>query len=156
MSPPDFSEYRKYEDAISGVLLIAVAVLALWVSRGYPVGSAANMGPGYFPRLVCWIIVALGVMLVVKNFQPIDEADLSVETLKFRPLLSIAGSGIIFGLTLHSVGLLPAVLLLILVAAVAVPRRNLVEVIAMIVVLEAMTFGMWALVQTPVPLFGSN
>ena len=49
------------KDVLAGLLFIAVAVLGLWASRNYPIGTATRMGTGYVPRLLCWILLGLGV-----------------------------------------------------------------------------------------------
>jgi putative tricarboxylic transport membrane protein len=146
----------QYEDLIAGLLLIGIAAFALWTSRTYPVGSAANMGPGYFPRMMCWSIIVLGLLLIASNLRrPLDVADVP-ETLKLRPLLYVAASYVAFALTLQPLGLLPAILVLVLVASFAVPKRSLLELGLTIVALEALTFALWQVVRIPLPLIGPN
>src|SRR5215204_3130214 len=90
--PRPVPRYMRYEDVIAGLLLIALAAFGLWTSRTYPVGSAANMGPGYFPRAMCWIIIALGVILMGSNLRgPLEFPDFP-ETLKFRPVFFVAAA----------------------------------------------------------------
>ena len=48
------------KNVLAGLMFIAVAVLGLWVSRNYPVGTALRMGTGYVPRLLCWMLLGLG------------------------------------------------------------------------------------------------
>jgi hypothetical protein len=146
----------RHEDLIAGLLLIGIAVFALWTSRTYPVGSAANMGPGYFPRMMCWTIIVLGLLLIATNVRwPLRVSDVP-ETLKFRPLVFIAASYVAFALTLQPLGLLPAILVLVVVASFAVPKRSLLEVGLIILSLEALTFALWYVVRISLPLIGSN
>jgi hypothetical protein len=148
--------YMQYEDLIAGLLLIGIAAFALWTSRTYPVGSAANMGPGYFPRLMCWSIIALGMLLIANNLRrPLAVLD-KQDTLKFRPLIFIAASYVAFALTLPSLGLLPAILVLVVVASFAVPKRSLLELGLIILSLEALTFTLWYVVRISLPLIGPN
>ena len=51
------------KDVLAGLLFIAVAVLGLWISRDYPIGTALRMGTGYVPRLLCWLLFGLGVIV---------------------------------------------------------------------------------------------
>ena len=44
------------QDFWSGLFFIALGVLAIYLSRDYPMGSALQPGPGYFPT-------ALGAIL---------------------------------------------------------------------------------------------
>ena len=50
------------KNVLAGLLFMAVAALGLWVSRDYPVGTALRMGTGYVPRLLCWVLLALGAL----------------------------------------------------------------------------------------------
>jgi putative tricarboxylic transport membrane protein len=154
---PGHPRYMRYEDLIAGLLLIGIAVFALWTSRTYPVGSAANMGPGYFPRMMCWTIIVLGLLLIATNVRwPLHVSDPPEETLKFRPLVFIAASYVAFALTLQPLGLLPAILVLVVVASFAVPKRSLLELGLIILSLEALTFALWYVVRISLPLIGTN
>jgi Tripartite tricarboxylate transporter TctB family len=153
---PGTPRYMQYEDLLAGLLLIGIAVLALWTSRTYPVGSAANMGPGYFPRMMCWSIIILGLLLIASNLRRRLDVSDDPETLKLRPLVFIAASYVAFAVTLPPLGLLPAILVLILVASFAVPKRSLLELILMILGLEALTFALWYMVRISLPLVGTN
>ena len=48
-------------DLLSGLLFAALGAGALYISWRYPAGTAARMGPGYFPHLVSSLLVLLGV-----------------------------------------------------------------------------------------------
>ena len=37
-------------DVLAGLLFIGLALLGLWLSRDYPIGTALRMGTGYVPR----------------------------------------------------------------------------------------------------------
>ena len=51
---------RNPNDVCVGGMLIAVALLALWLTRNLTQGTAASMGPGYVPRLLCLAQIAPG------------------------------------------------------------------------------------------------
>jgi hypothetical protein len=40
------------KDFYAGLLFVAFGVVAIIIARNYPLGTAARMGPGYFPRLL--------------------------------------------------------------------------------------------------------
>jgi hypothetical protein len=148
------SNYRHYEDAIAGLALMALAAFVLWYGRNYPVGSLKNMGPGWFPRTMCFIVLGLGLVLVASNLRKRLDIPDEPDELRLRPITFVAGSGIVFGLTLESVGLLPAVLIMIVISGLAVSGRSAREWILTIIGLEAMTLAMFWLVSIPIPLFG--
>ena len=57
------------KDVLAGALFMAVAVLGLWISRDYPIGTAFRMGTGYVPRLLCWILLGLGAVVLVQGLR---------------------------------------------------------------------------------------
>ena len=52
-------------DVLSGLLFIAIAAFGLWLSRDYPVGTALRMGTGYMPRLLCWVLLGVSVVILI-------------------------------------------------------------------------------------------
>src|SRR4051812_8610469 len=52
------------KDVLSGLMFIGIALLGLWLSRNYPIGTSLRMGTGYVPRLLCWILLGLGVIVL--------------------------------------------------------------------------------------------
>ena len=51
------------KDFGTGVLYIVIGLSALVIARNYALGSAARMGPGYFPTAVALLLTAVGVLL---------------------------------------------------------------------------------------------
>ncbi len=53
------------KDVISGVFLILVALVGLYLNQDHSLGSARRMGPGYMPMMVFWIQAALGALTIL-------------------------------------------------------------------------------------------
>ena len=51
------------KDFWSGALFIAFGCAGLWFGRDYAIGTAARMGPGYFPLMMSLALVGLGGFL---------------------------------------------------------------------------------------------
>ncbi len=100
----------------SGCLFAVSGLAAIVLGAGYPVGTAARMGPGYFPRGLGMILIALGLVLVLKSLRT-QGARISIPTLK--PMLIVLGSVALFGLTVVPLGLVLATILLIVVSSTA-------------------------------------
>ena len=49
---------RAPKDFWSGVMFFAFAAIAMLAARGYSLGSAGKMGPGYFPMLLGIVLAA--------------------------------------------------------------------------------------------------
>ena len=52
-------------DIASGVFLIVVAAIGLWLNTEHTMGTARRMGPGYMPWLVFWLQIGLGAGAVL-------------------------------------------------------------------------------------------
>lgn len=155
-APHPILRHLRNEDLLCGIALVLFAAVAYFIARGYPVGTADSMGPGYFPRGLCYLIAGLGLVLVVSSVMRGDPESGSDDRLVLRPLVAVASAFIVFGLTLRTIGLLPAIGLLILISCFAIAKRRFWEVVAIFVVMEAMTVAIWYLVQISVPLVGKS
>jgi hypothetical protein len=54
-------------DQVSGLVLLAVAVLVWWQNRAYPVGSLAEPGPGYLPLMLSIALGIIGLAVAVRG-----------------------------------------------------------------------------------------
>ena len=52
---------RAPKDFWSGIMFLAFAAVALLAARGYSLGTAGRMGPGYFPMLLGGVLGVLGL-----------------------------------------------------------------------------------------------
>ena len=100
--------------------LIAVgAFAALYAGSSYSLGTPRQMGPGMFPVILGCVLFGLGLLVLVPALirtVPVAEAAARVE---WRPLVMVALSVAVFALTIDHLGLLPAVVLMTLCAALA-------------------------------------
>src|SRR5436190_13141983 len=99
------------KDVLAGVLFIGVALLGLWISRDYPVGTALRMGTGYVPRLLCWALLGLGVIVLVQGLRQ-PAPPLRTTALAWRAVLSVTIAIVAFALSLERLGLVVAIVLL--------------------------------------------
>jgi hypothetical protein len=109
------------KDVLSGLLFMGVAAFGLWVSRNYPIGTASSMGTGYMPRLLLWVLLGLGGLILVSGLRKADrppEAGAS-GAVAWRPVVFVTLSLVVFGLALERLGLLLSILLLTGIGAVA-------------------------------------
>jgi len=53
------------KDIASGLFLILIAAIGLWLNEDHALGTARRMGPGYMPMLVFWLQIALGVLVIL-------------------------------------------------------------------------------------------
>lgn len=57
--------FRLTPDALAGALFLLAGIGVFAVAGLYPVGDAARMGPGYFPRLLGGLLSVLGAVVLM-------------------------------------------------------------------------------------------
>lgn len=83
-------QLKNQKDFVSGVLFMAVGVYFGWTSSRYTVGSAARMGPGYFPLLLGALLMVLGAVVVFKAMVFETEDGGRIKGWAWRPMLGLA------------------------------------------------------------------
>jgi hypothetical protein len=102
------------KDVASGILLIVIALIGLWLNQDHTLGTARRMGPGYMPMLTFWLQAGLGaIVLGMGLFNGPD--DLSKWAL--RELVLILASLVVFALLLEKGGLFLSIAATVAVAA---------------------------------------
>ncbi|BCH56921.1 tripartite tricarboxylate transporter TctB (plasmid) [Agrobacterium vitis] len=140
-------------DILAGCLLIALGALGLWAGRDLTFGSPAMMGPGFLPKSLCVIMMAIGSYVLVKGLAKPRE---DFETINVRPLaiLVVAISG--FAYTAESFGFLVASVWLLVIGSLADPESRWREVListAVLASLGALLFVYGLGVQMPISPF---
>ena len=135
------------KDVLAGLMFIGVALLGLWLSRNYPIGTALRMGTGYVPRLLCWILFGLGGLVLVQGLRSVQVARVpsSEGPRAWRPVIFVTASLVIFGLSIERLGLVVSILLLIGVGAVAARGLRPLETLAAALVLIVLSWGIFIL-----------
>jgi hypothetical protein len=104
---------KNLNDVLAGSLLIIVAVVGLMLSWRLNSGVSAAMGPGYVPKMLAFIQIALGLATITYGF--LTEGD-PFEAWVPRPLFWILVSVAFFGLTIERFGLVVAVIGLVVLS----------------------------------------
>jgi hypothetical protein len=141
---------------LSGLMFAGVGLFGLYVSRNYPVGTATDMGTGYVPRLLCWILVALGALIVLqgyREYQVTRETGVGVFA-AWRGLIFVTGSLVAFALALETLGLVVSIGLLVGIGALAGADLRLIETVVAGVVLAAMSWAIFVVgLGLPLPVW---
>jgi hypothetical protein len=130
------------KDFYAGLLFVAFGVFAIIVARNYPLGTAARMGPGYFPRLLGILLIVLGGAL---SLTALRGRGPPLPGWKWRPVSVVLLSVVAFGLVLTHAGLVLSTIGLIAVASTASREFRFKESLLSGVLLAAMSVGVFVI-----------
>ncbi len=111
-------QIKNHKDFNAGLLFLFFGIAATVSARGYQIGTSAKMGPGYFPFILGFMLIALGLMISLKNLSK-GRGIRKRAVIRLRPVVFVLSSIILFGFMLLPLGLLLSTLLLILISSIA-------------------------------------
>jgi hypothetical protein len=107
---------RHPKDFWSGLLFVAFGLAAIIIGSNYPLGTAARMGPGYFPRILGILLIVLGGVLVLRSLRLQGPR---VPPFVWKPTLIVLGTVEVFGFVVEQIGLLLSTIGLIFFSSMA-------------------------------------
>jgi hypothetical protein len=143
---------RNNRDFIAGLLFIVLGGLAVALARDYPFGTTMRMGPGYFPTVLGGILLLFGIYVLARGLRSGDKVK---GEWGWKPLALVALSIVLFGLLLDRVGMIPATVVTLIVAAAAGREFRWKEVILLAAVMTAFSVAVFSYgLKLPYPLLG--
>jgi hypothetical protein len=133
---------RSPKDFVAGLLFIAAGIAAIAIAANYTLGSAARMGPGYFPRILGILMIVLGAILALRSLR---LAGPPLPGWKWRPVLVVLGSVVVFGLIVNYAGLVLSTILLIAMASAASHEFRPKEAVISGILLAALAVGVFVI-----------
>ena len=130
------------KDFYAGLLFVAFGVFAIIVAWNYPLGTAARMGPGYFPRLLGILLIVLGGAL---SLTALRGRGPPLPGWKWRPVSIVLLSVVAFGLVLTHAGLVLSTIGLIAVASTASREFRFKEALVSGLLLAALSVGVFVI-----------
>jgi hypothetical protein len=105
---------RSIKDFSAGLMFVIIGGVFAIGANQYPMGTAVRMGPAYFPSILGWSTVALGIFVVIMSFLEDDEEPTHTA---WRPLILVLGSVTAFAALINTGGLIAATVVQIIVSA---------------------------------------
>jgi hypothetical protein len=124
------------QDLGAGVVLTLIGLAGFYFGRDLAFGTAARMGPGYFPMLLSVLIIAIGLIVGARG---LTIPGPPIEPVQLRPILFIIAAILMFGFLIESIGLALTAVVLTVLAAYARREVNLRETILLGVGLAVFT-----------------
>ncbi len=139
---------QNHKDFFAGLLFVGAGGGFAWGATAYPVGEAANMGPGYFPLMLGLLLAAVGVVMMFKALAFQAGPVVRVGPWAWRPLVFIISANLIFGVLLGglpsvklpALGLIAGIYALTLVASLAGGAFKFKEAMVLATVLAGLSY----------------
>ena len=142
---------RNPKDFWSGALFVAIGIATIVIGSKYALGTAARMGPGYFPRILGILLIALGSILALRATR---SAGGPVPRFRWRPTLIVLGSVVLFGSIVQTVGVALSTVILIVTASAASREFRPREALVAGAVLAALAVGVFVVgLQLQLPIW---
>jgi hypothetical protein len=140
------------QDFCTGCAFIAFGATTVVLASEYPLGSAARMGPGYFPTVLGWLLAGIGALVLLKSLASTGGGSIGRlhPWLLLRLLVAIAA----FALLLNPLGLVATTVIVVMLAASAGHEFRFGEALlnAALLALLAYLLFVWGLNQ-PIPVW---
>jgi hypothetical protein len=111
-------QIRSQQDFWSGVMFMAAGAFFSGFGVTYNMGTAAKMGPGYFPFWLGALLMVLGAIVAIKALSP-NKAKDEVAAFDWKSILLVLGAVCVFGLLLRPAGLVVAIAALVVISSLA-------------------------------------
>lgn len=128
------------KDVWAGLFFMGLATLGLLIGAEYPFGTAARMGAGFLPKLLCWTLLALGALVTLTGFIRRGEP---MEAWDWGQLLAILAAVLAFGAVLEAFGLEIAILGAVLIGGIAQPAPTQLERRLLVLLSVLLSFYLW-------------
>jgi len=118
------------QDIGAAVVFMAIGLAGIYFGSDLAFGTAARMGPAYFPVILSCVILAIGVVCGLKG---LTIEGPPIEAIHLRPILVIVAAILAFGYLVERIGLAITAALLTILAGFARRDVSLVETLLLAV-----------------------
>jgi hypothetical protein len=144
---------RSHADFWCGLLFIAIGGAVVVLAQDYRLGSAARMGPGFFPTLLGSLLVLIGLTLTIPALFKDGER---MPRVQLRPFAMVLLGIAAFGVGLEYFGFVVAVAALVVVGGLADPELRPLESVGVALFLVVFSVGIFVgLLGMPLTLWPS-
>ncbi|MDQ3230381.1 MAG: tripartite tricarboxylate transporter TctB family protein [Pseudobdellovibrionaceae bacterium] len=137
----------------AGMIYLAVGGCAILLARNYEMGTATRMGPAYFPTVLGWLLMGIGLLALARGIRVHGPA---IGAIAFRPLIITIGATLLFAGTLRGLGLALALPVYVVLTSMASSRFRLLPTLILALVLTLFCSLVFIKgLNIPLPLLGS-
>jgi hypothetical protein len=133
---------RNPKDFLAGLIFVAFGIAAIVLGSAYPLGTAARMGPGYFPRILGILLIVLGGALALRSLSLVGTP---LPGWRWRPVIVVLGSVVVFGMVVTHIGLVLSTIGLIVASSAASHEFRPKEALVSGLLLAALAVGVFVI-----------
>lgn len=130
---------RNQQDFWAGIIFVGTGLLFAAFAIKLQIGTAARMGPGYFPLLLGSLLALLGLIVILRALGS-SGRESRLGSIGWREILFVLGAVALFAASLSSLGIVCATVLLIVTAAYAGHEFSWKETILLALVLVVLAY----------------
>ena len=131
---------KSQRDFWSGLMFIVVGLGFAWGATNYAFGTSARPGPAYFPFGLGVLMALLGAMVTFKALTIETTDGEPVGAFAWKPLVTIVGAVVLFGLLLPRLGLVLTLPVLVFLSSLAGDEFHWGEALLNSVILTAFSW----------------
>lgn len=117
---------KNQQDFWSGLMFAGIGAFFAFISvTKYDVGTAARMGPGYFPLALGVLLLILGAIVSLTALKGEHDEEFNVGKFDWDILVLFIGSILLFGLMMDHLGIYVSIVFLVIFSSLASHEFNL-------------------------------
>ena len=116
---------RFARDTVGGLFFTAIGLAFVLGAQALPMGDASRMASGYFPRLLGYCLIFLGLVISLKGTFSAKKPHEIIYRFDLKKLIILGAALLAFAFLLEPAGLLIALSVLVFVSSFAGERRSL-------------------------------
>ncbi len=146
---------RNQTDFAAGLLYLAVGACAAYIASGYTMGTAADMGTGFFPFWLGVLLAGIGVAVCASSLRNGASRE-TLASWEWRPLAWVSLAIAIFALIFDAAGMVLSIFALVLISSQASRELRWKGAIAIALLLNAISYFAFAwLLNMPLRIWPS-
>ena len=104
-------------DFWAGVMFLAIGGMFAGIAFTYKLGTAARMGPGFFPFFLGLILAGFGIAILITALRP-KNAGPTVDKFHWGPIFWVLMPIVVFGMMLKILGMMLMGLMVVIVSSI--------------------------------------
>jgi Tripartite tricarboxylate transporter TctB family len=139
-------------DFWAGVMFLTVGAAFAGIALTYKLGTAARMGPGFFPFFLGLILAVLGIAILASALR-LKNAGPAVDKFHWKPVFWVLFPIVLFGIFLKILGMILSGLIVVIVSSIASEDFKLKPVVLLAIGLVIFcSLAFVAGLKLPIPL----